>query len=102
MAKAEKQSLEKTLDGLLAIAASERTTMVKDIQVSDEDIDNMFSEEMSKLSCKCLVRVQTYLYGQVASNRGSLQLIVVAVIVFASSRSSVGVHACYYGRDCPR
>ena len=33
----------------------------------------------SKLSCKCLVRTQTYLYGQVASNRGSLQLIVVAV-----------------------
>ena len=39
----------------------------------------MGPEEMSKLSCKALVRAQTYLYGQVASNRGSLQLIVVAV-----------------------
>ena len=79
MAKAEKQSLEKTLNELLTVVASEKATIPKDLQVTDEEIDNMGPEEVSKLSCKCLVRSQTYLYGQVASNRGSLQLIVVAV-----------------------
>ena len=66
MAKAEKQSLEKTLNELLTIVAAEKATIPKDLQVTDT-------------SCKCLMRAQTYLYGQVASNRGSLQLIVVAV-----------------------
>ena len=79
MAKAEKQSLEKTLNELLTVVASEKATIPKDLQVTDEEIDSMGPEEVSKLSCKCLVRAQTYLYGQVASNRGSLQLIVVAV-----------------------
>ena len=79
MAKAEKQGLEKTLNELLTVVASEKATIPKDLQVTDEEIDNMGPEEVSKLSCKCLVRSQTYLYGQVASNRGSLQLIVVAV-----------------------
>ena len=79
VAKAEKQSLEQTLNELLTVVASEKATIPKDLQVTDEEIDNMGPEEVSKLSCKCLVRSQTYLYGQVASNRGSLQLIVVAV-----------------------
>ena len=79
MAKAEKQSLEQTLNELLNVVASEKATIPKDLQVTDEEIDIMGPEEVSKLSCKCLVRAQTYLYGQVASNRGSLQLIVVAV-----------------------
>ena len=76
VAKAEKQSLEQTLNELLTVVASERATIPKDLQVTDEEIDNMGPEEVSKLSCKCLVRSETYLYGQVASNRGSLQLIV--------------------------
>ena len=79
VAKAEKQSLEQTLNELLTVVASEKATIPKDLQVTDEEIDNKGPEEVSKLSCKCLVRSQTYLYGQVASNRGSLQLIVVAV-----------------------
>ena len=58
MAKAQKQSLEKTLDELLAIVAAEKTTIPKDLQVMDS--------EVSKLSCKFLMRAQTYLYGQVA------------------------------------
>ena len=79
MAKAGKQSLGQTLNEMLNVVAAEKATIPKDLQVTDEDIDNMGPEEVSKLSCKCLVRAQTYLYGQVASNRGSLQLIVVAV-----------------------
>ena len=79
MAKAGKQSLEQTLNEMLNVVASEKATIPKDLQVTDEEIDNMGPEEVSKLSCKCLVRAQTYLCGQVASNRGSLQLIVVAV-----------------------
>ena len=78
MAKAEKQSLEKTLNELLTVVAAEKATIPKDLQVTDTEIDYMDQEDLSKLSCKCLVRAQTYLYGQVASNRGSLQLIVVA------------------------
>ena len=56
MAKAEKQSLEKTLNELLTVVASEKATIPKDLQVTDEEIDNMGPEEVSKLSCKCLVR----------------------------------------------
>ena len=79
MAKAGKQSLEQTVNEMLNVVAAEKATIPKDLQVTDEEIDNLGPEEVSKLSCKCLVRTQTYLYGQVASNRGSLQLIVVAV-----------------------
>ena len=79
MAKAGKQSLEQTLNEMLNAVAAEKATIPKDLQVTEEEIDNLGPEEVSKLSCKCLVRTQTYLYGQVASNRGSLPLIVVAV-----------------------
>ena len=74
MAKAGKQSLEQTLNEMLNVVAAEKATIPKDLQVTDEEIDNLGPEEVSKLSCKCLVRTQTYLYGQVASNRGSVQL----------------------------